>query len=748
MHRQATSYLHPIHTSPLILSPQPFTMETVTLATCSLNQWALDFTGNLARIRASIEQARAAGASYRLGPELETCGYGCEDHFHEPDTEAHSWEILADIIASDLSDNMLIDIGAPVYHQSVLYNCRVFVLNGEIVHVRPKTVLADDGNYRESRWFRSWPPDAPLQDLTLPPVARAATKSHRTTAPFGANAALVDADGVTLAAEICEELWVPHAPHVDLYLSGVDIVTNGSASHYVLRKLAARVDLVLAATRASGGVYLYANQRGCDGGRLYYDGAPLAASNGSLLAQGGQFGLASEVDFVTVTVSLDEVRAYRAGLGARGRQAAEVAAGGGAPVRIRLEGGFRFAQGVSKPLTNPMQSARVLKPPEEIAYGPACWLWDYLRRSGMRGFFLPLSGGADSCATAVIVGCMCQQLVAAANLPGAEPRLLSEIRHVAGADSNYVPDDARELAERIFVTAYMGAERASSPETRTRAAKLASQVGSWHVNVEIDGLVSAALSAVRAVFGKSPRFRADGGSATENLALQNVQARSRMLLGYLLAQLANWARGRDGSLLVLGSANVDEALRGYLTKYDCSAADVNPIGGISKQDLRAFLRWAATPSGLGYPAAAEVVEAPPTAELEPIVNGAAQTDEEDMGVTYEELSLYGRWRKIGRCGPVSMFAKAVAHWCGRLAECEVARKVKFFFRMYAINRHKMTTLTPAYHAEDYSPEDNRFDLRLFLYNTRWTWQFGRIDALVREREDANGPARTEPDGDE
>lgn len=34
----------------------------------------------------------------------------------------------------------------------------------------------------------------------------------------------------------------------------------------------------------------------------------------------------------------------------------------------------------------------------------------------------------------------------------------------------------------------------------------------------------------------------------------------------------------QGFLLVLGSANVDESLRGYLTKYDCSSADINPIG--------------------------------------------------------------------------------------------------------------------------------------------------------------------------
>ena len=44
-----------------------------------------------------------------------------------------------------------------------------------------------------------------------------------------------------------------------------------------------------------------------------------------------------------------------------------------------------------------------------------------------------------------------------------------------------------------------------------------------------------------------------------------------MVLAYMFAQLLPWARGRAGGLLVLGSANVDESLRGYLTKYDCSS---------------------------------------------------------------------------------------------------------------------------------------------------------------------------------
>ena len=101
-------------------------------------------------------QAKAAGARYRLGPELEIPGYGCEDHFHEPDTIAHSWEVLGDIVTSGESSGILLDIGMPVIHRGVRYNCRVFALEGKVLLVRPKLHLADDGNYREGRYFTTW----------------------------------------------------------------------------------------------------------------------------------------------------------------------------------------------------------------------------------------------------------------------------------------------------------------------------------------------------------------------------------------------------------------------------------------------------------------------------------------------------------------------------------------------------------------------------------------------------------------
>lgn len=116
-----------------------------------------------------------------------------------------------------------------------------------------------------------------------------------------------------------------------------------------------------------------------------------------------------------------------------------------------------------------------------------------------------------------------------------------------------------------------------------------------------------------------PASQADGGSGPENLALQNIQARLRMVLAFLLAALMPWVRGRAGFLLVLGTANVDECLRGYLTKYDCSSADLNPIGAISKLDLRRFLAWAA--EHLALPELAAINAAPPSAELEPLRPG-------------------------------------------------------------------------------------------------------------------------------
>jgi NAD+ synthase (glutamine-hydrolysing) len=450
-----------------------------------------------------------------------------------------------------------------------------------------------------------------------------------------------------------------------------------------------------------------------------------------------------DVEVITAVVNLDDVRSYRSSVSSRMFQAASIQPFPRIMVNFNIS---TPAISVLNSSVTPGRDVHYHSPEEEIAYGPACWLWDFLRRSNLGGFFLPLSGGADSSATAAIVGSMCQLIVK--ECKAGNKRVIEDVRKVTRAnDPNWIPENPKALANHIFVTCYMSTVN-SSLDSRDRSQKLSGEIGAYHLNATIDTIVSAFLKLFGLLTNKEPKFRVYGGSETENLALQNIQARSRMVLAYLLAQLIQWSRGYQSSLLVLGSTNVDEALRGHLTKYDCSSADLNPIGAISKIDLKKFLRWAALPTSLGYPILADVVAAPPTAELEPITETYTQTDEADIGMSYDELSVFGRLRKISLCGPVGMYQRLVSLWgvpvpetnapvpshsitVGRgLSPQTVAEKVKRFFFFYSINRHKLTVLTPSYHAGSYSPEDNRFDLRQFLYNTRWTWQFRQIEALV------------------
>ena len=90
----------------------------ITLATCNLNQWALDFEGNRDRILQSIKIAKERGARLRVGPELEITGYGCLDHFLENDVCLHSWEMYAQIIKNKETHGLILDIGMPVLHET------------------------------------------------------------------------------------------------------------------------------------------------------------------------------------------------------------------------------------------------------------------------------------------------------------------------------------------------------------------------------------------------------------------------------------------------------------------------------------------------------------------------------------------------------------------------------------------------------------------------------------------------------
>lgn len=100
-----------------------------------------------------------------MGPELEITGYGCEDHFLEEDTIRHSWECVYRLMRDGYTNDLLCDVGMPVRYKGkeqmpfferktspgCVYNCRIVMLNCEILLIRPKISLANDDNYRETR---------------------------------------------------------------------------------------------------------------------------------------------------------------------------------------------------------------------------------------------------------------------------------------------------------------------------------------------------------------------------------------------------------------------------------------------------------------------------------------------------------------------------------------------------------------------------------------------------------------------
>ena len=103
------------------------------------------------------------------------------------------------------------------------------------------------------------------------------------------------------------------------------------------------------------------------------------------------------------------------------------------------------------------------------------------------------------------------------------------------------------------------------------------------------------------------------------LARANLKVRLRMVTLYFFANQLNY--------MVVGSSNKSELSIGYFTKYGDSGVDMLPLANLVKKevfDLAAFL---------GIPE--EIINKPPSAGL-----WEGQTDEEEMGITYEELDHY------------------------------------------------------------------------------------------------------------
>lgn len=714
------------------------------IAVFSLNQWALDFTGNTQRIIESLNLANREGAAYRAGPELELCGYSLEDAFYEQDTVYHSWSCLLKIIHHSAPMDMIVDIGMPVYFAS-LYNCRVVIYKGKILCIRAKTSLAKEGIYREFRHFSKWNHEAGVTTFKLPEFV--SNSIGQEYVPFGANFILElekhnRCDTFRIGWEICQELWDIKNVSSDLYHNfGCHLVLNGSGSYWELRKLNTLHDMVRGISLRGGACYAFSNLVGCDGQRYVFYGRSCIYDRGQLVAMtSNSSDVFKEIQMVTYIADARAIDEYRAQLGIQPNRWAnngrvwKLLNAGKDPSqldssynRFHLKAKLNSSTVDTHQMSIPTLAIRFER---EIELYVSLWLWDYLRRSKMMGFMMPLSGGLDSSSVALLVFSMCNLIHSNLNDSRVQEYFL-EVYKIKPEDINSRFPEPKSICNLLLTCCYLSTKY-SSQATSSRARVLCEAIGAKFSDLSIQSIYADFRIAMGA-----PNL------GEVSLLDQNLQARIRMAATYYLS---------GGNRIVLATGNVDEGIMGYLTKYDCSSADINPIGGMCKEDLKSYLRYCITDVYCNQQELVKVVDdiikAPPSAEL----TGAEQNDEEEIGITYDEIAVLGRVRRgaYGCSGPrgafetiwLNRFRKPFCNKIrclsqpsgssstGQLAT-ELAELVKRFYNRYARNRHKLTVLTPALHTETYSPDDNRFDHRHFLY-APWTEQFSCIDRMVSD----------------
>jgi NAD+ synthase (glutamine-hydrolysing) len=688
-------------------------MTRIRVAAAVLNQTPLDWAGNQQRILDAIAAARAEGVRLLCLPELCVTGYGCEDQFHSAGLQQEALRILRAVVPK--TKEMIVCLGLPLLHRSALFDVACMAVDGRIAGFVAKRYLAGEGLHYEPRWFKPWPVhfrDTILLDGQEYPIGDL----------------VFDCGGVKIGFEICEEAWVAKRPGGDLSLQGIDVILNPSASHFAFGKYETRKRFVIEGSRAFSVNYIYANLLGNEAGRIIYDGGVLVAAMGRLLAAGPRFSY-QPMHLTTAVIDVQATRMNRARTGSFQPDLTH-------QPHNEIVCPFTYPNiepEIANARPEPWELSSHLKE-EEFLRAVALALFDYLRKSRSSGFVVSLSGGADSSAVSCLVALMVE--LAAADLgpeglrralgyiPSAQPGVaagandrgpVSPCGH-AGAngcdpvspgghagdwqdtgraggtrqdtgrasDTRQGTPDAAAWVGRLLHCVYQ-ATRNSSRTTRDAAASVAGAIGAAMSCLEIDELVDRYMTGIEGVLGRKLAW------GTDDLAMQNIQARVRAPSVWLLANVKN--------ALLLSTSNRSEAAVGYATMDGDTAGGLSPIAGIDKAFLRRWLRWLQVHGPVGLhpiPALAVVNDLPPTAELRPL--STRQTDEDDL-MPYEVLDAIERSAIRDKQTPVEIFRLMRAQFSQyRVAQLHLW--VGRFFKLWCRNQWKRERYAPSFHVDD------------------------------------------------
>lgn len=262
----------------------------VCAATPEIKVADVDF--NVKNIIKAVKESAEKGSQLTVFPELCICGYTCGDLFNHPTLIKACEEGVKKTAEVTKGLKALVLIGAPVAVDGRLYNCAVALSDGKILGIIPKTYLPNYGEFYEKRHFSP----APIKGYKE--VSYGGEKS----VTFGKNIILQAENDVkfTVGVEICEDLWAPESPSVNLVKNGADIIVNLSCSDETVGKSEYRRNLVKMQSAKLVCGYVY-----CDAGDgesttdAVFSGHSIICEMGSILAESKLFEnglLFSEID--------------------------------------------------------------------------------------------------------------------------------------------------------------------------------------------------------------------------------------------------------------------------------------------------------------------------------------------------------------------------------------------------------------------------------------------------------------------
>lgn len=206
-------------------------------------------------------------------PELCLCGYTCQDLFYQSLLLEQVVQGLFRLAAENESEAILV-VGCPLRQGNHLFNCAVFIHQHQILGIVPKTYLPNYNEFYEKRWFSS--ANERISDtITL----------LNTQIPFTPDLLIHDTTSkAIIAADICEDLWVPIPPSTLHCLHGANVIVNLSASNETIGKSDYRRTMIKAHSAKCMCGYLYASA-GKDESTsdLVFSGHALIMDNGYLI---------------------------------------------------------------------------------------------------------------------------------------------------------------------------------------------------------------------------------------------------------------------------------------------------------------------------------------------------------------------------------------------------------------------------------------------------------------------------------